>query len=183
MSPIVNDELVTNAELQSYRCPGCKQWFKDFILFRCEDCTKKGWYEIVLNPDWFPEKLEDGSPDWNSVKKDNPKYYKAEWSYGRLNIETMEMEKVPIHTGGKKWDYQEYQISTAIEDKKIEIEALRKVFDKKTPEEIRQEIKIEKDIEKKEKAANEEENTQQSKTTDRQEKKEQKEVFKLIDKK
>jgi hypothetical protein len=178
--PIVNDNMVTAAELQRYKCRGCNNWFKDFILFRCEDCTKKGWYEIILDPDWFLDEFGKPSDDWNLVKKDKT-VFSNKWEYGRLNIETMEMERVPIHMSGKKWDYLEYQISTAIEDKKIEIEALRKVFDKKTPEEIRQEIKIEKDIEKKEKAANEEETIQQVKSTDKEEKKEKKEVMKLIE--
>lgn len=35
MSPIVNDNLVTAADNLEHRCPKCKKWFKDFILFIC----------------------------------------------------------------------------------------------------------------------------------------------------
>ena len=148
MSPNVNPELVTNADLIQFKCPNCGNWQKDFIKYQCYECEKKFWYEITLNPKWFTKKLSDGSPDWNSVKKDKT-VFPVEWSYGRLNIKTMEMERVSIDRDGKKWDYKDYQISTAVEDKKIENLAMARVNgSKKTAKEIKKEIRLEKDIEK-----------------------------------
>lgn len=186
MSPIVNDNMVTAAELQSFKCPSCGNWQRDFIKYQCYECEKKFWYEITLDPHWFPKKLEDGTPDWNSAKKDTGKAILSnEWSYGRLNIKTMDYERVQIDREGKKWDYLDYQISTAVEDKKIEVMALRRVNgegEKKTPDEIKKEIELEKDIEKKDHDADEKEKGQEGESK-REKKKEQKEVMKLIDKK
>lgn len=179
--PNVNDELVTNADLIQFKCPSCGNWQKDFIKYQCYECEKKFWYEITLNPDWFPKKLEDGTPDWNSVQKDNPKYYPVDWSYGRLNTKTMEMEKVQIDREGKKWDYLDYQISTAIEDKKIEIIALKKINgEKKSPKELRTEIKLEKEMEKRDMEANKQEEVEEEES-EKEKKKELKEVMKLIE--
>ena len=154
--PVVEDKLTTAADLIQYKCPVCKEWFKDFVLFMCKECDKKRWYEIILNPEWFPKKLQDGSPDWNSIKKDKTQW-STEWSYGRLNIKTMDMERVEIDRGGK-WNYLEYQINTSEEDKKIENNAMKRVNGgKKTAKEIKQEIKLEKQIEKLEIAADKQE--------------------------
>ena len=155
--PVVEDKLTTAADLISYQCSQCHEWFKDFVLFMCKECDKKRWYEITLNPEWFPKKLQDGSPDWNSVKKDKTQW-STEWSYGRLNIKTMEMERVEIDRGGK-WNYLEYQISSTEEDEKVQNLALRRVNGehKKTTKEIRQEVKLEKEMEKREAAADKQE--------------------------
>lgn len=179
MSPNVNDELVTDADLIQFKCPSCGNWQKDFIKYQCYECEKEFWYKITLNPDWFPNELEDGSPDWNSVTKDDPKYYPNKWEYKRLKNESAdEWEVVPINREGKKWDYLDYQISTAVEDNKIQNTAMQKVNgSKKTAKEIKQEIKLEKDIEKRDIAADKEEKTQ-VKPID---KKEQNEVMKLIE--
>lgn len=157
MVPIVEDELLTNSDLIQFKCPSCGNWQKDFIKYQCYECEKKFWYEITLNPKWFPKQLKDGTPDWTSVKKDKSQF-SNDWSYGRLNIKTLEYERVAIDREGKKYDYLDYQLSTTIEDKKIENAALQKANgSKKSAKEIKQEIKIEKDIEKRDIAADKEE--------------------------
>lgn len=147
-------------------CYRCGEHFNFSTAFICANCDKPAYMKSYLDCDWFPKELPDGSSDWNSVKKDNPKYYPVEWSHGRLNIKTMEMERVPIDRQGKKYDYLDYQLSTTIEDKKIENAALQKANgSKKSAKEIKQEIKIEKDIEKRDIAADKEEKELTNSTT------------------
>lgn len=157
--PIVNDDLVTNAELQEFKCPGCGNWFKDFIMYKCADCEKKFWYSIILDPDWFPQQLKDGSPDWNSVKKDKPQFG-TDWSYGCLGPDNKTMIRVPINREGEKFDYGKFELrGDEIEEQFLEV--VRGIKMSKTT--------------KKENKKEEAEHKQE-------EKKEQKELIKLIDK-
>lgn len=146
LSPVVNDNMVTAADLISYECPKCGGRFKDFTKYQCDDCERKFWNEITLDKTWFPKKLSDGSPDWNSVKKDKPQFG-TEWSYGRLNIKTMEMERVLIDRDGK-WDYlTDFSVQqaekSAIKDADAYSATLREIENNraKSAKEVRQEVK------------------------------------------
>lgn len=158
--PIVNDELVTAADLITYDCPKCGRQFRDFTRYQCEECETKFWNEITLNKDWFPKNLEDGTPDWNSVKKDKPQFT-TDWSYGRLNIETMQMERVPIDMKGEEWSYLNFKLNgNSIEEEAIN--SIRAGKLKLTPKKVQ---------------------VQEQKEQEKEDKKEQKEVMKLINKK
>lgn len=150
--------MVTAAELQQFHCKGCDRLFKDFIRYQCADCEKKFWYEVTLNPKWFPKQLEDGTPDWNSVEKDIT-IFSNKWEHGRLNIETMEMEKVPIDREGEKWDYSNYKLKGDEQEEQY-LEIVRGIAMQRGKPTKKEE-----------------------KQKEKEEKKEQKEVMKLIDKK
>lgn len=163
--PVVNDDLVTAADLITYECPKCGGKFRDLTRYQCEECEKKFWNEITLDPHWFPNKLEDGSPDWNSALKDSGKALLSnEWSYGVLNAKTMEMERVPINRKGRKWSYDHPDILTAIIKRENSVEEIED--DINAIEEVKTEP-----------------TKQEQKEKEKQDKKAQKEVMKLIDKK